>query len=319
MLLDPSPFRAALAALSSLQLALLFSGCANAETSNDNALLPEAAVVAEMVFIVRVTGKGEDVRVEVPLPVAGENVGILNEEFRLRGFSMEEVEREGMRLAVLEHPKLEGRRRFTYKALLALDPFEHEVTFRPAEEGLDPTLRRYTLPTPRLQSRSPLVRERLIEHLEPRLEAGEDDLVRGIYNLVAGQFERRSAGGTGLVLRALREDQANDVGLDRLLVTFMRSAGIPARNVTGFRLRTDGGRKLERWTEVHVEGRWVPMSAPKGWYGVLPPQYLRMTHGERRLIEREGVERLTFKVLVRDPRPMASPDGPEPGAPGDES
>jgi hypothetical protein len=285
-------------------LAAAAPGCnaepAQAESPN---ALPDAAVVVELVFVVRVNGNGDDARLEVPLPLAGETVQILDESFRLRGFTLREVVDDGVRMAILEHPALEGPRRFTYKALIALDPIEHPVVSpRPGEPpGAD--LRRWTLPTPRLQSRSPLVRERLIEHLEPRLEAGEDDMVRLLYGLVAGHFERRTSGGTSNVLRAVREGHANDLGLDRLLVTFMRASGIPARNVGGFRLRTDGGRKLERWTEIHVGGRWVPMSVPKSWYGTQPPQYLRLYHGERRLIERDGVESLSFKVLVRDPRP----------------
>ncbi len=287
---------------------LLLGGCGGGGETVDTegTLLPEAAVVAEMVFVVRVTGSGEDVRLEVPLPVPTANVQVLHEEFRLRGFSLEEVMRDDLRLAVLEHPNLEGRRRFTYKALIASDPVEHAVPAPERGAHLPPELRRHTLPTPRLQSRSPLVRERLIEPLEPRLAEEDTDLVRAIYGMVAAHFERRTAGGTNNVLRALREGHANDLGLDRLLVTFMRSAGIPARNVTGFKLRTDGGRKLERWTEVYVDGSWVPMSTSKGWYGVLPPRYLKMSHGERTLIERDGVERLSFKVLVRDPRPTVA-------------
>ncbi len=290
-------------------LALSTLGC-NLESGKDepsNNGLPEAAVVAEMVFVVRVKGKGEDVRLKVPLPIASDHVRILDEEFRLRGFTMEEIMEDDLRFVALDYPALEGRRRFTYKALLAIDPFEHDSVSPDAPDSIPPELRRYTLPTPRLQSRSPLVRERLIEHIEPRLEAGETDLPRMIFGLVAGQFERRTAGGTSNVLKALRKGYANDRGLDRLLITFMRAAGIPARNVTGFRLHT-GGRKLERWTEAYLGDEWVPMSTTKRWYGILPPDYVRMSHGERRMIEREGVERLTFKVLVRDPRPMLDVD-----------
>lgn len=281
------------------------------DVEEKNRLVANAAVVTEMVFVVRVTGKGEDVKLEVPLPVSRDNIQIVDEEFRLRGFQMEESFDDGMRIAVLNHENLEGRRRFTYKALLAIDPVEEVIAPVRLGATAPPNLRRYTMPTPRLQSHSPLVRQQLVEHVEPRLEAGESDELRMIYDMVAGRFERKTAGGTSSVLRALRKNHANDQGLDRLLVTFLRAAGIPSRNVTGFHLRTDGGRKLERWTEVFVADRWAPMSVPMGWYGTLPPRYLPMSYGERRLIGREGVERLSFKVLVRDPTPVLAFQGSE--------
>ncbi len=306
MSLEPKPRSSWMRGRISVWVAVLSSAAVACSLERDSSnemgeVLAGVEVVRELVFIVRVEGKGEDVRLEIPLPLGGDNVKIFEEELRLRGFSFEERVEDGIRTAILEYPVLEGRRRFTYKAVIGLQSMEHEVISPEPKAIVNRDLRVYTLPTPRMQSRSPLVRERLIEHVEPGLEAGDEDIVRMIFGLVAGRFERRTSDGTGNVLRALREEQASDRGLDRLLITFMRAAGIPARPVAGFHLRTEGGRKFERWTEIHVGEGWVPMSAPKGWYGVQPPDYLRLYHGERRFIEREGVERLTFKVLVSEP------------------
>lgn len=264
-------------------------------------------LLSEVVLVVKVKGKGEDVRVEVPLPSNGEHQEILHEELRLRGFAYEEQVRNGNRLAILTWPKLEGRKRFTWKGLVRTREVHHDVPPVSPDVTYDPSLRRWTMPTPRLQSRSPAVRERLIRHVEPRLGDGERDLLKMIYRLVSREFERRSGkAGTSIALKALRTGMADDLGLDRLLVTFLRTAGIPARNVGGVRLHRDGEKRFARWTEVFVDGKWLPFSAPEDWYGVLPGPYLKFYHGDRKFIRRQGLDRVAFKVLVSDPPPPAA-------------
>ncbi len=257
-------------------------------------------VEAEVILIVKVTGQGGDAEVEVPLPRPDARQTVLSEEMRLRGFQIEEIEQEGLRLARLRYPSLHGRKRFTWKGRVRLR--RKTWHFEPPGPGwkAPEALHRWIIPTPHLQCRSPLVREQLIRGVEPALARGERDLVQLIYRWVARTFERRKAPeGTSSVLKALRTRKVDDRGLDRLFVTFLRAAGIPARTVGGLRVDAAEGKRFRRWTEVWLAGEWVPFSVPEGWYGAIPAGYLKLYHGDRRFIRRRNVARTSFKILVR--------------------
>lgn len=300
-MVDPRTQRLLLAAAVGLLVALPASADGPAPPPDETA---PAELTSEVVLIVKVTGDGSDAHLEVPLPVDDDHQEVLHEEFRLRGFEKEEVERDGNRFAVLTYPKLEGRKRFTYKARVRTRALREDAPSPPLGTPAPRALARWTVPTPRIQSRSPLVRERLIRHVEPRLEAGERDIVRLIYGFVSRQFERRTGkAGTSNVLKAVRTGMADDRGLHRLFVTFLRAAGVPSRTVGGLELERTGKRKFTRWSEAWLGGQWVPFSVPDGWYGTLPASVLKLYHGARPLVERSGVVGVSFKVIVRDPRP----------------
>lgn len=276
-------------------------GCGPGETTSDGT--DAGSLHSEIVIIVKVTGDGRDVRLEVPLPRSNEHQTLVQETLRLRGFSMAELVRDEIRSVELTYPALTGNKRFTYKALVRTRISQPGFTTPPPGVEPPPALHRWTTPTRHLPSRNPAVRERLIRYAEPKLEAGNDDLVRLVYDLVSMRFQRRTGeDGTASVLEAVRTSKANDRGLNRLFVTFLRTAGIPAREVGGLRLTTEHGRNHVEWAEVHLEGKWVPFGVAHGWYGKLPADILQLYHGDRPFIRRQGVSRVRFRVLVRRPQ-----------------
>lgn len=251
----------------------------------------------------RVEGDGRDARIEIPLPRSDHRQRVVKETMRSRGFFVDEVEREGNRIAVLTLPRFSGRKRITYEATVELlpesVPVQPEAPRRIDLSGPDaPWLR----PTVRIQSASPLLRERLARFAEPRLAAGEEDMLSLAWELTTTGFEHREKGSLG-VLKALRTGHASARGMDRLLVSFLRASGIPARKVLGLDLGLSRRKRLAYWAEVKTGGQWAPMSIARDLQGELPARFLKLSHGDRPFVLAEGLRSHRFQWKVSRPEP----------------
>lgn len=251
---------------------------------------------------VRVEGNGGDARIELPLVQSDAHQMLLKERLQPRGFAVEEVMRDGNRLAILTHPKLEGAKRITYEFTVALRPTRVQVPSVPvgspgawSEGGEDA---RWLRPTRRLQSTSPLVREKLVEFATPRLAEGKLDAIRLAWDLTR-TYERKPE-GSKTVLKATRTGHASDRGYDRLFATFLRASGVPARPVQGVDVLAKRNR-FATWVEVKSGGQWIPMSVPREQWGELPARYVKLSHGDRPLIARSGVEKISFRWKITRP------------------
>jgi len=287
-------------------LQILLGACASPARAQD---APVATAVQPLVrtvrLSVRVVGNGGDARIELPLVRSDEHQTLLAEKLLPRGFEVEEVERDGNRLAILTHPALDGARRITYEFTVAVRGTREAVAPAPVTSA-EPTPEDapWVRPTRHLQSTSPLIREKIVRFATPRLAAGETDAIRLAWDLTK-TYEHRPNGSKS-VLKATRTGHAADRGLDRLFATFLRTSGVPARPVQGVDLRRKG-RRFTTWVEVKSGGRWVPMSVPRDHWGELPARYVKLTHGDRPLIARnENVERVTFRWRVTRPTAEAS-------------
>lgn len=254
---------------------------------------------------IRVVGTGEDAYLELPLAQSDERQKITAERLLSRGFQVEEVERDGNRLAILTYPKLSGPKRITYEFRVSSLPGEVEVLPTPVTSG-DPSEEDWLWlrPTKQLQSSSPLIRERLIHFATPRLAAGETDAIRIAWELAATGYKRK-ANGSRTVLKATRVGHASDIGLDRLFATFLRTSGVPARPVIGVDIgKLKKKSHLARWVEVKSGERWAPMSVARDQYGRLPARFVKLAHGDRPFLVRSGVKSLSFRwKLEKIPEP----------------
>ncbi len=279
-------------------LALLFAvALAPADAAGE-----EGGWVRRVRISVRVTGDGRDARLELPLPPSDGHQTVLDEKLISRGFHVEKVEREGNRLAILTFPKFRGTKRIAYEALVRTLSTKGDPPVAPPRDPSDAPRedRPWLRPTKQLQSSSPLVRERLAKYATPRLAAGETDVVAIAWDLVANGFERRPE-GSRTVLKAIRTGHARDRGLDRLLATFLRTAGVPARPVGGLDLSRDRTTRHTTWVEAKTGGSWSPLSVPKGLRGDLPARYLKLYHGDRPFLVHDGFTETSFRIKVTRP------------------
>jgi transglutaminase-like putative cysteine protease len=89
-----------------------------------------------------------------------------------------------------------------------------------------------------------------------------DRLVKFVY-----KFIRPSFGGKGMVVLDLLEKKKGDcTAYAALFTTLARSAGIPAREVSGFAYMGDSQKSFggHAWNEVVIDGHWHPIDASTG-------------------------------------------------------
>ncbi len=183
-------------------------------------------------------------------------------------------------------------------------------------EALRTTLvRRYTRPTPGLPASAPDVAE-LLDQLDLPGPGDTSGRLRTIFSFVAHEVERvSSAGDDALLTLAQREGSAE--GKERLLITLLRAAGLPARVVRGLELREGVAPEARLWGEVNVHGVWVQVSAVQGFLGERPADLVELGRGEQARVEATGVRAVGHRyVAIREPlRPdeiasMLAPDNP---------
>ncbi len=175
--------------------------------------------------------------------------------------------------------------------------------------------KRYTRPTPDLPSSSPDV-VAVLEDLD--LPAPEDlpARVRTLFAFVAHEIDEvGGAGSDALLTLARREGSAE--GKERLLITLLRGAGVPARVVRGLELREGAVPEPRLWAEAWLRGVWVPLSAVHDFFGHRPADFVVMGRGEQPLVEATGVRAVGHRYMsLREPlRPdeiasLLAPDNP---------
>ncbi len=92
-------------------------------------------------------------------------------------------------------------------------------------------------------------------------------------------------------LSALERNEASCNGKSRLLVALARNIGIPARIKGGIILTESNKRTSHAWTELFINGSWVPFDALNGHFAYLPANYLELYEGDEFLISHsQGIQ-----------------------------
>lgn len=264
-------------------------------------LAPAAAPAAvasrwEVTVAVRIsggTGAPMAVRLALPGDAAGQQIGEV--EVTARGLETEVV-RSGPSPHVLLRGKLKGSRRVAVRYSvrrtrhLAAVPVVEPVQVPP------PDVVPFLSPSPVFQSRSILVRDFLESNVGPRLgTTGNGDLLRAILQTTRDRLLLERT-GQSRALDVIRSGKGNRIGMERVLVTFMRCARIPARLVEGINLTSKTRRKRVFWTEVWAQDRWWPVSASQGWVGREPKNYVAIARDGQKILTVEGPVQASYSV-----------------------
>ncbi|MCP5069001.1 MAG: UUP1 family membrane protein [bacterium] len=175
--------------------------------------------------------------------------------------------------------------------------------------------KRYTQPTSELPSTAADVKV-VLEELD--LPAPEDLLarVRKVFAFVVHEIDEVNGAGSDALLTLARREGSVE-GKERLLITLLRGAGVPARVVRGLELRDGAVPEPRIWAEVNLYGAWVPLSAVQDFFARRPAGFVEMGRGEQPLVEATGVRAVGHRYLaLREPlRPdeiasLLAPDNP---------
>jgi transglutaminase-like putative cysteine protease len=130
----------------------------------------------------------------------------------------------------------------------------------------------------------PLVRatlEQVRRGLAGGAKATTDEVVQGLFDFCVGRIDDDDDGPPD-ALTALRRRTASPLGRARAMVVLCRAAGVPARLVTGFRIRQAAELPSRFWVEVLTGEQWTPFDPTTGAARVLPPDFVP--------VRRDGVE-----------------------------
>jgi hypothetical protein len=158
-------------------------------------------------------------------------------------------------------------------------------------------------PSPGIPSDAPQVKE-LLDSLRLPTATDQPARIRTLYAFVTHEIATvRSASADALLTLARRE--GNGEGKERLLVTMLRAAGIPARLVHGLGLREGGAPDELLWAEAWVSEVWVPMSAVYDFFETLPDDYIVLGRSNVPVVEATGVSAIghRFQSLREHLRP----------------
>ncbi len=118
--------------------------------------------------------------------------------------------------------------------------------------------------------------------------------VRTIFAFVTDEIATVPTGGDDAFL-TLATREGNEEGKARLLVTLLRTAGIPARPVLGLQLRRNAEPRPTAWVEAWVGEGWTPLSPTDGFLGRKPADRLVLQTGTLDAVRATGVRALAHR------------------------
>ncbi len=85
-------------------------------------------------------------------------------------------------------------------------------------------------------------------------------------------------------LTVLEQNRASCNGKSRLLVALARNLNYPARVQGGIILEETNKRTSHAWTELNINGKWIPFDPLNGHFAHIPSNYLELYEGDEFLI-----------------------------------
>jgi hypothetical protein len=260
----------------------------------------ETEHVWEVQLDVAIRGTGEAGSVRVALPGDGPSQRIFGERFSSNGLRLEvRTDDAGRREAIWSGPiddVDQVSHRFNVQ-VFSVDP-PRGVT--PGHERSGETRATQPLvdalePAPAFPVDAPEVSS-LLDELDLALEQEAGDRVRTLFAFARHEVSESPSGSDDALL-ALAQRTGSPHGRERLLVTLLRAAKVPARIVRGLELRESAPGPLV-WSEVWMDGRWVPVSAGRGFFGALPDDVVRVATGDQPLVEGVGTRAVGFEYVA---------------------
>jgi hypothetical protein len=251
-------------------------------------------------------GVGQDIALRATLPSSSPRQRITGEMVSSGELAYSVESRPGVRRGQWEGRNVEGEHHVVYSATVRT--FAKRFELAPdlkLPQSHPPHLQPYLLPGPEVQSDAPEVRE-LLQRIAP--QTGAESLtstLRRLFEYTRDEIEPAGFTGTTDALTCLRLGEGSCGGKSRLLVALSRAAGIPSRLVGGVILREGRWRSTHVWTEVWVQGHWVPMCPLNDHFASVPEDYLAIYRGEHPLITHSPD--INFRYHFESRRVLAPP------------
>lgn len=158
-------------------------------------------------------------------------------------------------------------------------------------------------PSPGIPSDAPQVKE-LLDSLRLPPASDQPARIRTLYSFVSHEVATVASASSDALLTLARRE-GNGEGKERLLVTLLRAAGVPARLVHGLGLREGTPPEELLWAEAWISEVWVPMSAVHDFFETTPDDFVVLGRSNVPVVEATGVSAVghRFESLREHLRP----------------
>jgi len=230
-------------------------------------------------------GHGGKVNVRLTLPLLTERQFILNENQVSSGFVYSVTTAEENRIGQWEAENLQEKDKIACSFLAQTEAKEYPLPDISLIEGQYPSaLEMYLQPENRIQTKAPEILQKAKE-----LSGGSEnvpEIVRAVYDFLQKETTYKEFKGPTDAITTLKLREGSCNGKNRLFVALCRSLGIPARVAGGLILKSGAKRTTHSWTEVWIEGQWVPFCVVNDYFARIPAHYLELYKGDRALLTR---------------------------------
>jgi hypothetical protein len=271
---------------------------------------PEGVWQVELLMSVR--GRGRTV-VKAALPSNDDHQVVFDETSSSDGLSLA-IDHDGPGRTGVWTGRLDGTHRVVYSFRARLTGATYELPVAPFELDVPKSVAdRYLASTPDTPAEASSVR-RLLQELPL---APKDDPAGRLRELVAFVDHQvaTAARGPSDALLTLNDREGSPEGKAALLVTLLRSAGLPARRVTGLALEERHSPEVVTWVECWMGEAWIPLSPTGDFFAERPQDLLQLRYGGSDLMEvgrRVKVDREVSALRERlGPRELANMMVPE--------
>jgi hypothetical protein len=236
-------------------------------------------------------GEGERGSVRAPLPSSGPGQSVFDERTASEGLLFTIRTEGGQRIGVWSG-RLSGVVRVVHGFRVQTTPLKVALPLElppppPAEVVADYTGSTTELPVHAAEIQAEIARLPLASQRDPVAR------LRTLFSLVSEEIGGVDTASDDAVL-TLAAREGSPRGRTLLFTTLLRAAGIPARVVTGLQLR-DGTAIPTEWSEVYIDGTWIPFSPAHGFFAERPEGLVVLHTGSGAGVEAKGSEALGWQ------------------------
>ena len=253
---------------------------------------PEPGYAVSLTIDLEIPGK--DTRITTFLPLQTSRQRIRRESESSDSF---EYSVDPNRKALWEGKNLDGKFQIQYSFFAQTEAMSYSLPNGPlVTPPPNPQLVDYLDPTEQIQCED----EDIMAKAWQIMPVGVDTItaLEQVFKYVYEEIEYRSVRGPTDATTAFKLEEASCNGKNRLLIALLRARGIPARFAKGLILENINKRTTHAWSEVWIDGQWIPFCPTNGYFAEIPKHYLELAKEDRALFVRTASIGFDWEFVV---------------------
>jgi hypothetical protein len=232
----------------------------------------------EVDYNLSLEGYNNAINVNSFLPVSDDHQSIKDEVHNSGSFQLKIGQNNNGRIANWDNGNATGNQHINYSFSYLGKSIKYSIdTTLLITDSYPPDVVKYLEATPNIQVNHPF----LIDLYNSKVGNNKHvfQTIKSIFDYTYSLTPKPFKGLTD-ALTAAQLGEASCNGKSRLFVALARQAGIPSRLVGGIILDTGQKRTSHQWTEIYVNGYWIPFDPLNNHFAFLPHNYLVLYKGD---------------------------------------